>query len=160
METLMTIHDLIDKLRVRKADDEYWNQQKREWLSALDRLFDDIEMWLAPAREAGVLTTSRANTVISEQELGAYGAPTLRIGTGRLTVHLEPVGALVTDIVVSGGMRHIGLRGRVDLICGPLKVPLARTSSGNWKALPLRGEPLELNEKSFVEILSEVLLDG
>jgi len=108
---------------------------------------------------AGVLTTSRSTTDVTEQDLGTYEAPVLHISDGRLTVRLQPAGARVVGVVASGGTRHIGLRGRVDLICGPIKIPLARTSAGIWKALPARGEPRELTEGSFAEILGEVLLD-
>lgn len=156
----MTMHDLIEKLRERpKTVGEHREEQKREWLSALDRFFAEIEAWLGPAVREGVLRTSRSETEIIEPDLGDYRAPILEIRDDRLTVRLEPVGASVTRVVASGGLRHIGLRGRVDLVCGPIRIPLVRASSGAWRALPLRGEPRDLTEESFAEILSEVLLD-
>jgi hypothetical protein len=160
MEPPMTMRDLIEKLRERpglaKAPLE---QQKREWLRAVDELFTEIEAWLGQAVHEGVLTTTRSETAIIEQDLGNYAAPLLEIRAGGLTVRLEPVGAGVAGIVASGGTRHVGLRGRVDLVCGPIRIPLVRTSTGAWRALPLRGEPRDLTEESFAEILGEVLLD-
>lgn len=156
----MTMHDLIEKLKERpKAVPEHREQQKEEWLAALDQLFRSIEEWLGPAVSAGVLTTSRSSTDVTEADLGMYEAPVLHISDGRLTVRLQPVGVRVAGVVASGGRRHVGLRGRVDLICGPIKIPLARSGSDVWKALPMRGEPSELTEGSFAELLGEVLLD-
>jgi hypothetical protein len=45
------------------------------------------------------------------------------------------------------------------LTCGPIRIPIVRNTAGEWKSLPLRGEPRELTEESFAEILGEVLLD-
>lgn len=156
----MTMQDLIEKLKERpKTVDEHWDEQKGNWLRALEQLFTTIEGWLGPAVKAGVLTTSRSSTDLIEQDLGAYQAPVLQISDGKLTVRLDPVGLRVAGVIVAGGNRHIGLRGRVDLVCGPVRIPLVRTSSDDWKALPLRGESRPLTEESFAEILGEVLLD-
>lgn len=158
----MSMRDLIDKLKERpnlKTVQEHRDEQRAEWLSALNSLFTSIEEWLRPAVEAGVLTTSRSSTEIVEQDLGSYTAPMLQITDGSITARLEPVSGRVAGIVASGNVRLVGMRGRVDLVCGPMRVPLGRTSSGVWKALPLRGEPRELTEESFAELLGEVLLD-
>lgn len=156
----MTMNDLIERLKERPGTiPEQREEQKKEWLTALEQLFAGIEGWLGPAVSAGVLTTNRSSTDVTEQDLGTYEAPMLHISDGRLTVRLQPVGARVVGLVASGGRRHTGLRGRVDLVCGPIKIPVVRTSSGVWEALPMRGEPRELTEESFAEILGEVLLD-
>jgi hypothetical protein len=160
MEPPMTMHDLIEKLRERPTTvEEPPEEQKRAWLRAVDGLFTEIEGWLGQAVDAGVLRTSRAVAEIIEQDLGSYTAPLLEIRSGGLTVRLEPVGAKVAGVVASGGRRHVGLRGRVDLVCGPIRIPLVRMPTGTWRALPLRGEPRDLTEESFAEILGEVLLD-
>jgi hypothetical protein len=156
----MRMRDLINKLKERpKAVQDHRNEQRTEWRDALNGLFTTIEGWLRPAVEAGVLTTSQSLTEIVEPDLGSYMAPLLRISDGLITARLEPVGGRVAGIIASGNARLVGLRGRVDLVCGPMKVPLVRTSSGVWQALPLRGEPRELTEETFAELLGEVLLD-
>jgi hypothetical protein len=155
-----TVGDLIEKLKRRpKTVEEQRSKQKSEWLQALDDLFTTIEGWLDPAARAGVLSLTRYKRAIIEQDLGDYEAPVLQISDSELTVRLEPAGARVVGVVAAGGRRYVGLRGRVDLVCGPIRIPIVRDSLGNWKALPLRGEPRELNEESFVEMLGEVLLD-
>jgi hypothetical protein len=155
-----TVGDLIKKLKQRpKTVEELRTKQKSDWLQALDELFRSIEGWLEPAARDGVLSLTRSKRAIIEQDLGDYEAPVLQISDGGLTVRLEPAGVRVEGVIAAGGRRHIGLRGRVDLVCGPIRIPIVRDSMGKWKALPLRGEPRELNEESFVEMLSEVLLD-
>jgi hypothetical protein len=156
----MTMRDLIDKLKEQpKTVDEHREEQKREWLAALGGLFTNIERWVEPAVHEGVLRTSRSSIEVAEPDLGNYVAPVLEIRASGLTVSFYPVGRRVAGVVAAGGHRLIGLRGRVDLVCGPIKIPLVRGTGGSWKALPLRGEPRDLTEDSFAAILGEVLLD-
>jgi hypothetical protein len=156
----MTMQELIEKLKARpQAGEEHRREQRRAWQRALADLFAQLEGWLAPAVTAGVLTTTQTTTTLSEQDLGEYQAPALQIDDGNLTVRIEPVGGRVANVVSSAGRRPVGLRGRVDLVCGPIRIPLVREATGAWRALPFRGEPRELTEESFAEILREVLLD-
>jgi hypothetical protein len=156
----MTRDEVIAKLKERpKTAEEGLEALKTEWKQALDNLFKGIESWLEPAIQAGVLKASRSSTDLLEEDLGTYLVPILRITDGRATVRIEPIGARVVGVLGHKGVRLGGLRGRVDLICGPIKIPLVRTSANVWKALPLRGEPVDLNSESFFELLGEVLLD-
>jgi hypothetical protein len=156
----MSMRDLIGKLKDRpKTVDEHREAQKREWLAALEALFTDIERWVKPAVSAGVLATSRSTTEVLEQDFGTYQAPVLRIQGAELTVRIEPVGVRVVGVVSGGGRRLLGLKGRADLVCGPIRIPLVRRQTGDWQAVPLRGDPRTLDEESFAELLSEVLLD-
>ena len=155
----MGVRELIDKFKSEPTTSvEQFKQQKDEWTAALDRLFQEIEGWLEPAIQGGYLTTRRVQAQIIEQDFGTYDVPMLEILRGGLTVRLEPIGVRVVG-VVAAGKRLVGLRGRVDLVCGPIRIPIVRSSPATWKALPLRGEPRELDEETFSEILEEVLLD-
>jgi hypothetical protein len=157
---MMTMHDLIEKLKVRpKTADEHREEQKRAWLGAVRDLYTQIEGWLGPAVREGVVKIMRSESERTDEELGSYLAPLLEIRSAGLLVRIEPVGPGVTDVVSAGGKRLVGLRGRVDLVCGPVRVPLARGSSGQWQAVPMRGEPRDLTEDTFAELLGEVLLD-
>ncbi len=154
----MTMRDLIEKLKARpRTVEEHRDEQKREWLGALEQLYTDIETWVRPAVDEGVLRTRRSEREIVEQDFGDYLAPVLEILAGGLALRFEPVGARIVGAIASGGRRLLGLRGRVDLVCGPIQIPLVRTAEGGWKAVPLRGEPRDLDEESFAEILAEVL---
>jgi len=155
----MNMRDLIEKLKEQpKTVEEHREEQKKEWLGALKKFFTEIEGWLTPAVTAGVLTTARAESEIVEQDFGDYRVPVLEIRSGGLTVRLDPVGVRVVGVVAAGGRRLLGLRGRVDLVCGPIRVPLVRDAAGTWKAVPMRGEPRDVTEESFSELLGEVLL--
>ncbi len=155
----MSMRDLIEKLKEQpKPVGEHREEQKEEWLDALEKFFTEIEGWLAPAVTDGVLTTARSETEILEQDFGDYQVPVLEIRSGGLTVRLEPIGVRVVGVVAAGGRRLLGLRGRVDLVCGPIRVPFVRGAAGAWKAIPLRGEPRDVTEESFSELLGEVLL--
>ena len=149
----MSMQDLIKKLKERPHAEQ---PELQEWKEALESLFDEVEAWLAPAVSAGVLTVRRSESTIAEQDFGEYPVPVLEISDSKVTIRLEPVGALVVAVVASKGLQ--GLRGRVNLVCGPIVIPLVRTAQGSWKAVPRRGEPCDLNEGSFASILTEVLL--
>lgn len=155
----MGVRELIEKFKNEPTTSvQQVEEQKNEWITALGRLFQEIEGWLEPAVRGGYLATRRTQTQIIEQDFGTYDAPMLEILRGGLTVRLEPIGVRVVG-VVAAGKRLVGLRGRVDLICGPIRIPIVRSPPNTWKALPLRGEPRELDEETFSQILEEVLLD-
>ncbi len=156
----MTMDDLIAKLKERPKDvAELRDEQKQEWLRALTDLFDQVDRWLAPAIDAGVLQAARSETEIEEADFGDYLVPTLAITDGRRSVRLEPVGGRVVSVVPSAGKRQVGLRGRVDLIAGATRIPLVRDARGVWLCLPLRGEPRSLDADTLAEILREILVD-
>jgi hypothetical protein len=155
----MTMRDLIDKLKTQpQTADEEWEARKREWLHAIQALFSQIEGWLGPAVAEGVLWVRQSQTEISEQDLGNYMVPVLEIRDSRRTVRVEPVGLRVTGVISSRGRSHLGLRGRVNLTWGPTRIPLVRTATGAWKALPPGGEPCDVTEESFAQLLEELLL--
>lgn len=156
----MKMHELFKKLQERpKTTDERLEALKAEWLEAIKALHAQLEEWLKPAIQAGTLKILRSSVDVREEDLGTYLAPVLRISDGRTTLILDPIGSRVVGIVGVSGKSLTGLQGRVDLLCGPIRIPLVRTSGGTWKALPLRGEPVDLTEESFAEILGEVFLD-
>ena len=48
----MTMHDLIEELKARPTSLDR-DEQRKEWLDAVEKLFADIEGWLTPAVAAG-----------------------------------------------------------------------------------------------------------
>ncbi len=156
----MTMQELIERLKQRpKSAEETLEERKTQWLSAIDELFSLIESWLAPAVSEGALAVTRSRSeVLDDDDLGNYLVPSLSISDGRINVRLEPVGVHVVG-VVSGGQRHTGFRGRVDVICGATKIPLVRTPRNEWRVLLGSAGPRPLSEDVFSEILGELLLD-
>ena len=108
----MTMRSLIDKLKDQPTTvDERRAEQKQEWLQALEQLFTDIEGWVKPAVDEGVLRTSRSSIGVVEQDLGQYQAQMLEIRARGLTIRFEPIGLRVVGLVGAGGHRLIGLHG-------------------------------------------------
>ena len=156
----MTIEDLIKKLQARpKTVDEHRATQLREWSEALAQLMGQIETWLKPAVDKGVLKVARSETEILEEDFGNYQAPVLRVTDGNAIARFEPVAGRVVGVVGAADRRLIGLKGRVDLVCGPIRIPIVRTASGVWKAVPLTGEPRELTADVISELIAEALLN-
>lgn len=156
----MTIEDLIKKLQERpKTVDEHRSEQLQEWRNALGELVDQIEEWLRPAIDKGLLRIIRSETEIEEEDFGNYMAPVLRVTDDRATARFEPIAGRIVGVVGSGDRRLVGLKGRVDLVCGPIRIPIVRTNSGTWKAVPVSGEPRELTRDVLAELISAVLLD-
>lgn len=155
----MTMEDLIAKLKERpKSVDDHREQQKQEWREAVKALMQQVEDWVAPAVREGVLQVSSTTMDLDEADFGSYLVPVRTISDGIRSLRIEPIGGRVVATFSSGGVRHHGLKGRVDLISGATKIPLVRDRTGKWMALPLRGEPRELDEESFTEILREILI--
>jgi hypothetical protein len=156
----MRMRNLIKKLKEQPhISDPHASERKEDWLQAIDGLYKNIEHWIEPATQEGLFTTSRSSKELREPDFGDYTVPILHIQYRGSTIRLEPVTGRVVGMVRPGRRSHTPLRGRVDLICGPYKIPVVREANGVWKTIPLQGEPQELTEKVFEEILSEILLD-
>lgn len=154
------IEELIDKLKNRpRIADEEIKAERQSWLESLDDLYKRIEAWLQRAVEANVLQISRETTpIVRDGDLGSYEAPSLHVKNGELTVRFEPRGARVVGLYPH---RHTGFRGLVELVSGPIRIPIVRErGSGDWKVLPAEGEPEDFTEDSLAELLSEVLTHG
>uniref|UniRef100_A0A7C4EX09 Uncharacterized protein n=1 Tax=Desulfomonile tiedjei TaxID=2358 RepID=A0A7C4EX09_9BACT len=102
---LMGLQEKLKTLAERAAEEKVvWSGRKSEWISAVGRLYDDIELWLKPWREQGYLTVARAPIPKSEEPLGDYDIDALEVCAGDETVVFEPFGRNV-----------IGALGRIDV---------------------------------------------
>lgn len=79
-------------------------QRQKEWLAALDGLFQQIRSWLAEAQREKLIKVTPGRVQISEETLGTYTAPLLTLTVGTKTIRLKPVGSVI-----------IGADGRVDM---------------------------------------------
>ena len=145
---------LFDDLRARKAKEAEskvdWPARKREWLEDLRALVANVRVWLKPGVEEGLVEIVEAPVHLSEDFLGPYIAPSLRIEMVGKVVQLEPVGTLI-----------IGAFGRVDMSCGPAQAKLLRSQSREWKfRVGHAGTPadfLDVTEATFTEALRELI---
>ena len=68
LEPPMSMKRLIEKLKDRpKTVNNHRDEQKKEWLDALDVLYKPIDGWLKDAVAAGVVTTAQSRTEVNEQ---------------------------------------------------------------------------------------------
>ena len=102
----MSLEEKARKLAEAKKDRGQvdWNAQRDRWLAALGTLYQQIEAWLAPLREQGLVSSKRIPVQLSEENIGAYTAPELVLEFGTEAIVLEPRGTLI-----------VGARGRVDV---------------------------------------------
>ena len=119
--------------------------------SDLAALYGEIRGWLASLTDEGLLTVAEEVMVCSEEKLGRYEVPLLkmRFPDGEL-VEVRPVARVV-----------FSTRGRVDVTLGARKFMLIRVDRGKW-ALVEGLSPvstLPLTEDGFMSALRG-LLDG
>lgn len=91
----------------QKATEEQaidWNKEKQEWLEYLEKLYTDIESYLADYIAAGSITLKSSTIELNEENIGTYQAPRLFINIGAQQISLTPIGTLL-----------IGTKGRVDV---------------------------------------------
>lgn len=145
---------LLEELRTLKAQDTKrgvdWNARKLEWLADLDQLFKDIREWLDPGVQEGLITIHDGDVGLSEEYLGAYVAPRLRVAMAAKVVDVVPVGTLI-----------IGAAGRVDLTCGGRTAVILRTGSRQWKfrsaAANATDGYVDVTDESFSEAIRELI---
>jgi len=81
-ESLLSFRDFLkakaDELGVRDR-----HRRRGEWLGAIHRLLDQIRDWLRESDPEGVLDIEPYEVSRTEQDLGTYDAPALKIRLGR-----------------------------------------------------------------------------
>jgi hypothetical protein len=105
---------LEQKLRrlaeVSAVQQEQWDEIRKEWITEVNRLFDEVEGWLHKWTGKGYLAVRRSSITLSEEHLGDYEIPQLELIAGPERIVLEPLG------------RHIlGALGRIDLYLAGFK---------------------------------------
>ncbi|MGA2617591.1 MAG: hypothetical protein ABSF26_08285 [Thermoguttaceae bacterium] len=122
----MSLEKTAKKLAEAKKQREEvdWNAERDWWLAALGALYNQIEVWLAPLREQGLVSSARVPVQLSEEKIGTYTADQLVLEFGPEAIVLEPKGCLI-----------VGARGRVDVF--------RRGSRGEQVMLVLSGSKAE-----------------
>jgi hypothetical protein len=84
-----------------------WDNERKEWLDYLDKLYQKIESLLDKYVSAGQIQREYRPVELNEENIGSYSARQMVLRIGRQSVVLEPIGTLL-----------VGSKGRVDII-GP-----------------------------------------
>src|SRR5438128_2061398 len=103
-------------------------QRRNEWMRVVGELLDQIANW---SDQAG-WPVQRSEKAITEDGLGCYDVPTLRIRVDSGELHVEPI-----------GLNVVGAAGRVDLEAWPTlnRVKLVRRADA-WAVITDSNVPL------------------
>lgn len=135
----------------------------QEWATAVDRLVQQIEQWLAQADpDPKVLRTQRRTYQIREEGLGTYQVTGLSIWVGRREIRVEPIARHVAGPLSSTGVIHVHRSyGRVDLTDGLQKFMMFRVEvepEDRWNIIEQDSFQLQsLNQQSFEEAFKSLL---
>ena len=128
-----------------------WGAIRDRWTSDLAELRGEIRGWLANLEQEELLTIEEAALSCSEEQLGAYDAPFLRLRfpAGEV-VEVRPIARVV-----------LGAKGRVDVTLGARRFMLFRIDEGRWELVEGLSPicTLPLTEEVFLSALHG-LLDG
>lgn len=144
------------------------NRSRAEWLGALNRLFDQVRVWLRESDPDDLIEVLPFEVERVEARLGVYDAPALKIRLGTDSVDVLPVGRYVNGplaleslkAIAGNAMRWGDLSGgRVDITNGEQKSLLLRSSEGGqdrWFTLggPI---PVPLDRDRLEAILQDLL---
>ena len=125
-----------------------WDARLREWLDAVERLYQKVKELLAESRGNGLVTISQVDKELQEEYLGTYKVPELVLNLGEETVRFSPKGRNV-----------VGAKGRVDLIGELDTVTLVLEPEGHWSVVLSRvpRDVVGLDDKTLAQALRRVM---
>lgn len=99
-----------------------WEAQKKDWLDSLEKLFEQVKLYLKDYCDSGKMELESRLVQLSEEDIGVYDAPQLVIKVGGNHATLTPVGTML-----------VGAWGRVDMsgVAGEerlLRLPKGKTT--------------------------------
>jgi hypothetical protein len=152
----MSLEEKAKRLAELKAQSERFDPivERAWWIGALSGLYTDVEMWLEPLRQKGLVTCRKAPVQLSEEKIGTYEAEEMLLEFGPEAIVLEPIGTLIA-----------GARGRVDVFRrGARREQIMLILGGpkgqpRWEVWPTR-DPRQrkpLDQASFEGVLDTLL---
>jgi hypothetical protein len=149
----MSKDDLIDFFSAKRAaagDSIDWEAKKNEWIKDVEKLYDTVENeYLAAAAKKEVVSTSRVNKDISEEFIGKYSIPELRVCVGDEQVVFSPKGRNI-----------VGAAGRIDLIGDMGEKTLVLQPRHRWGIVVTRTPTLKvasLDKESLLQAFKEIM---
>lgn len=140
---------LLSRRQHASANEIDWNQRRRQWLDAVDRLYQKVTgELLAESIAQRLVTVSRTEKEIKEEFIGAYRVPELILDIGGETVRFSPKGRNI-----------MGAKGRVDLIGELDAMTLVLEPAGHWSVVLSRvpRQVVALDRKTLTEALRTVM---
>ncbi len=99
--------EFVRREREAAAETVDWDDERKEWLDYLDKLYKKVESLLDKYLSSGQIQRERRPVNLNEEHIGTYVADQLVLKIGPKNVVFEPIGTLL-----------VGSKGRVDLV-GP-----------------------------------------
>ncbi len=151
MTAKQSMLDLLKQEKQRKEGANPSDTQK-EWLRALRELMDRLCKWMQEAVSDKLLQVEKIDQALTEERIGRYHAPALKIVT--------PAGVSLT--ITPKARFIVGAGGRVDLECPPKKAILVRKASADWQFAEIQPGRADwrfkdLTEESYWQTLRELL---
>lgn len=94
---------ILDEQR-NEAKNYDWDSRKQEWLSAVQRLYDQVTSYLYDYIQDGRVTLDRTPKTLQEQLIGTYETEKLIVVVDDTRIEFDPVGTFI-----------VGAHGRVDV---------------------------------------------
>lgn len=116
---------------------------KKDWVSALEKLMNQIEQWVSVPEWKETISIEKHYVEKNEEHLGNYQAPVLFISGENNLLEVRPVGRFA-----------IGAIGRIDIMTGRYCYSLLYSSKKGWICLDNR-KPFTKN--SFLELLEKAM---
>lgn len=140
---------LLSRRRDASTNEMHWEERRREWIDAVERLYQKItDELLAESIAQRLVTVSRVEKEIEEEYLGAYRIPELVLDVSGEIVRFSPKGRNV-----------VGAKGRVDLVGEIDAVTLILEPAGHWSVVVSRvpRQVVTLDGKTLAEALRRVM---
>ncbi len=104
----MALKETLKMLQEREQAEKRFLEDRpkmiEEWKQAVASLFVEMRNFLAEYEQDGSLSFAEESIRLTEENLGSYSVPVMRIAAGPALILVQPVGRLV-----------IGAMGRVDM---------------------------------------------
>ncbi len=126
-----------------------WKQRRRDWLTAIERLYRQVTgELLADAIAQKLVSESRKKKKITEEYLGTYSVDELILDIGGEIVTFSPKGRNI-----------IGAKGRVDLIGQLGTTTLVLDPEGQWNVVASRAprQHAVLNRSTLADALQRLM---
>jgi len=134
--------------KIKRID---WDLRKKEWLDAVERLYNYVDTIIVTSLIAAGydVKTEKDEIKISEDFIGSYIINNYTIRTEQFKIYFNPLGTI-----------NYGFHGQVDMVMPTEKVKLVLTEKNEWKIVKALSVPMELmefNEKNIQKIFEENL---
>lgn len=144
-----------------------WQELKTWWTRKVTQLFDQIEAWLRPLIDSGVIKSARSLMQLTEQDIGQYDVESLRLQLASQKLTLRPEGTMLVGAY--GRIEVSGPTGKIVLLLRdadkdvPLKEKRAHVEWFIARPIPeLRSQPRNrqerrpLTEESFQQMFTDL----